>query len=199
MRLVVQTRPLPELSPTVPSRPPFSPVEDNLNFTLTGLFRIPLAVGIQGAPDGWALAAVRYDGRDITDVATDFGAPADSRALEIVLTNRVARPVVRVTNEQGRPVTAYRVVVLPADPARWKSSSWSTAQEPAQDGTTKVGPLVPGDYLIAALQPSDVMLLFTHRASRFDRIAEIATRVTLTEGDDRTLELRLATLPPEIR
>lgn len=199
LRLVVQTRPASEMNRVIPSRPPFSPVDENLNFTLTGLFRVPLAVGIHGVPDGWALEAVRYDGRDITDIATDFGAPADSRALEIVLTNRVARPVVKVTNEQGRPVTSYRVVVLPANPARWKSASWSTGEEPALDGTAKVGPLVPGNYLIAALQPSEMMILLTAGATGIERVAGIATRLTLTEGDDRTFELRIATLPPEIR
>ena len=198
LRMVVQTSTLPEVSRTF-SRPPFSPVDDNLSFTLTEVFRLPLTVGIHGLPDGWALQAVRYDDRDVTGIATDLGNPSAPRALEVALTNRVALPSVRVMDDNGQPLTTYRLVVLPADPTRWKGATWFTDDLPSRDGTVQLRPRVPGDYLIAALGPSDVNILMRESAARIERVAEVATRVTLTEGDTRTIDLRLATLPPEIR
>jgi hypothetical protein len=199
LRLLVQTGPGWEMSPAIVSRPPHAPVDDDLRFTLSGIFRIPLAVGIQGLPDGWALEAVRYNGRDITDILTDFGADG-SGSLEIVLTDRVATLPVRVVDEQtGQPVSAYRLVVIPSDPARWKAASWSAPLLRQDTGTVTVRPLVPGNYLIAALSPSDILAFLDGQHVRVNRLAETATPITVTEGNNPIVELRLVTLPAEIR
>lgn len=197
VRLVVQTRPPPDLRRAVLSPLP-AVVHDDLTFTLTNLYQVPLAVDVQDLPDGWALKAVRYDGRDITDLPVDLSSAPNDRPIEVVLTNRVARPVVRVTDADGGSVRAYRVAVLPPDPAKWNTASWLPPEEPAGDGAMRIGPLAPGEYLVAALRPADVMLV-SAEPERITRVGQAAVRVTLAEGDTRTLDLRIATLPAEIR
>ena len=176
-------------------RPPFSAVDDQLNFELTGLYRRPLIVWLQGLPDGWVVKSVRYEGRDITGVPTDFGIASSPRRLEIVATNRVATPAVRVIDDQGQPVTSYQVMLIPADPARWKGAPWTIQRTPSRDGVLKLGARLPGDYLIAVLTWDDYRVLLREPA-RLESLAPVMSRATFTEGDDRTLELRLTKLPP---
>lgn len=199
LTMVVQTMPPAGMDRPVPSQPPFSAVDDNREFTLTGIYRLPLIVGIRGLPDGWAVRAVRLDRRDVTDIPVDLGDPEAPRPLEIVLTNRVAHGSVRVTDEQGQPVTTYRLVVLPADPARWSRGIWPMETTPSPDGVVKLGPRVPGEYLIAALRQADVETLWRGAGRRLDDLAAIATRVRLVEGDTRTFDLSLKALPPAVR
>jgi hypothetical protein len=180
------------------SRPPFSPVNDRLGFELTGLYRVPLIVGIQGLPEGWVVKSVRYDGRDITGAPTDFGVESTPRAIEIVVTNRVARPSVRVTDERGLPVTGYHVVLVPWDPTRWRDAILGSPPATSPDGVQQLGPRLPGEYLLAALSTADYLLLIRD-PTRFDDLAPVASRVRLAEGDSRTYELRLTELPPARR
>lgn len=193
LRMSVQMSP-PQVLNAIAERPPVSAVDDELNFELAGVYRLPLVVGIQGLPDGWVLKSVRYDGRDITNVATDFGAAARARRLDVLVTNRVAKPAIRVTDDAGHPVTAYQVVVLPADPARWNGVLAGLPDAPSRDGVSKLGPTLPGDYLVAAITPDDYRVL-AHRPSRIDTLRSIARRVTFAEGDERILELHLTRLP----
>jgi len=195
LRMVVQTRPSEERLLRFDMRPPFAPVDDSLGFELKGLYRLPLAIGIDGLPDDWALESVRYDGRDITHVATDFGSSPSPSRLEIVLTNRVAHPSVRVADDQGVPVISYQVVAVPADSSRWKLALGGVQKTVPADGVVKLDAMAPGDYLIAALPTYDFYTLMREPA-RIDDLARVATRVRLTEGDVRTFELRLINLPP---
>lgn len=173
---------------------PSSPVGDDLKFQLAGIHRMPLVVGVRGLPEGWIVRAVRFAGRDITSIASDLADPSTPGRLEIVLTKRIARGVVRVTNERGDPVTSCRVVILPADPRRWDGAPWWNEKTPAADGTVELLPQVPGDYLVAAVEASDLTL--AAQPSGLDRIGKAGTKITLDEGDNPVFELRLARIAP---
>lgn len=195
LRMVVQTRPSEDRLFRFETRPSFSPVDDQLRFELKGLYRLPLGVGIHGLPDGWVLKFVRHDGRDITHVATDFGSGASPSRLEIVLTNRVAQPSIRVTDDHGVPAMSFHVVAVPADPSRWKLALGGIPGTPTPDGVMKLGAMLPGEYVLAALPAYEFFTLMRDPA-RLDGLAAIGTRVSLTDSDDRTFELQLSTLPP---
>ena len=195
-RMVVQANPPRGSSLAIRWRPP-SPVDDNLQFELTGIYRLPLVVGIQQLPEGWVAKAVRHADRDITGIATDLGDPSVPKQLVITLTNRVARASVRATNEQGEAVASYRVVVLHADSARWNAGYWWNEKTPSTDGIVELAPLVPGEYLVAALEQADLMLVSGPEG--IARIAKAATKVRLEEGDNGILEVRLARVGPPDR
>jgi hypothetical protein len=170
-----------------------SAVNDNLTFELAGLYRRPLIVMLYGLPDGWVQKSVRVGGRDITGLPTDFGSVSPQDQLEIVATNHAATPTAHVTDDQGQPVTSYQVLLIPPDPARWRSGSVTNMGTPSRDGVMKLGAKLPGEYLAAALSPDDYFLLMRDPA-RIESLAAVAQRVTLAEGD-QTLELRLIRLP----
>ena len=181
-------------------RPPFSPVGDDLTFELNGLYRRPLLLGIHGLPEGWVAKSIRDGNRDITHVPTDFNSRPSPGGLEIVLTNRVARPSIRVTDQQGAPVTAFQVVAVPVDPARRRVGTVvvpgiPVPGAPSGDGVLKMSAILPGDYFLAALSGEDYVVVMRDPA-RIDGIAGVGTRVTLEERDERTFDLRLIGLPP---
>ena len=175
-------------------RLPAGVVDDSLNFELRDLYPRPLLVALRGLPEGWVVKAVRHGGREITDIPTDFGAAPPDRSLEIVATNRVAFASVRVTDEEGRPVTAYAVLLAPADRTRWKAGPVLLDGTPSRDGVLDLGPRLPGDYLIAAVPLEDYREVIRDSA-RFDSLERIARAVTFIEGNHPTVELRLTHLP----
>jgi hypothetical protein len=175
-------------------RPPFSSVDENLAFELSGVFGLPMTVSLSGVPVGWALRAVRFDGRDITGLPTDFTDGSGARRLELVLTNRVANPAVRVAVTAGGSPAIYRVALLPPDPARWRGGLTWVGKLPSKDGVVALGAIVPGEYLVAALPIEDSMAIMND-SNRIDDLASVATRVRFTERDTQTLDLVLVQLP----
>jgi hypothetical protein len=83
---------------TISERPPVSAVSDKLTFELKGLYQLPLTIVVTGMPDGWVVKSVRLDGQDITGLPTNFADNTKPGLLEILVTSRVARPAVRVTD-----------------------------------------------------------------------------------------------------
>ena len=200
LRMVVQANTPDVRGSMFEGRPPFSPVGDDLTFELKGLYRRPLLLGIYGLPEGWVVKSVRDGNRDVTHLPIDFGSRPAPGGLEIVLTNRVARPSVRVTDQQGAPVTAFQVVAVPVDPARRRVGTVivpgiPVPRIPSADGVLQVGAILPGEYFLAALSTEDAVMLMRD-PERIDGIAGTGTRVTLEERDDRTFDVRLIGLPP---
>ena len=192
--IVIQTSvPLGEWNRAAGSRQPHAPVDDRWSFQLAEIYHVPLIVGMYGLPDGWVLKSVRYGGADITDQPTDLAAEGRARPLEITITDRVARPVVRITDD-GRAVKRAWVLLLPSDPARWKARRYGPVQTPDRDGTIKLAPVLPGDYLVAALIPRDHTIVLTD-PERIESLAAVARRVTIAEKNTTVLDVPLVSLP----
>ena len=192
LRLAVQTR-TDDPSARYQGRPPFAAVNDDLTFELNGLYSQGYLIGIQGVPDGWVLKTIRYQDRDITHVPMNFAAGARS-PIQITLTNRIARPAVRVSDDQGVLLNGYGIVAVPADPATWQHGLTVVGEMPAPDGVLKLGSWLPGDYVLAAIRNSDLVLLWRDR-TRVTSLAAIGTRVTFQRDDARTIDLRVVSLP----
>jgi len=174
--------------------PSVARVDDNRTFELTGIYSLPMTIMVGAPPDGWVLKSVRLDGRDITGIPTDFAA-AKGRPLEVVLTNRVARADVRVTEDGVKPAALYSLAILPADPARWAQPLGPTSVLPPKDGVSKLTPVPGGEYLVAAVPMEDWLILMMD-PQRLPDLAATATRVRLDEGDNPTINLVLVRLPP---
>ena len=183
----------PQESRWLPARPPVATLNDDMTFELRGLFRQPMVIRVLHLPDGWALKSVRSGGRDVSLVPTDFGAESDAR-LDLVVTDRVAQPSVRVADDRGTPLATFQVVAIPADPSRWRLGLQIAPGTPSPAGVVKLGTFVAGDYLVAAVPLEDFATL-VRDSSRIGDLARIATPITLTQGDTRTIDLTLARLP----
>jgi hypothetical protein len=173
--------------------PGMGTVKEDLSFALEGVYRTPVYVRLPGLPPEWALKSVRYGDRDVTYTATDFAALPPAR-LEIIVTNRVATPSVKIVNDRGEDVPAAQVLAIPAASERWGRPFWMIPQNPPTGSAAKMRSVVPGDYLFAALTLEDLNLVIRD-PSRIASVATIATRVTLAAGETPLLTLRIARLP----
>jgi Carboxypeptidase regulatory-like domain len=192
MRMVVYASPL--LSPYMVERPPFAAVSDDLTFELAKVYRQQFVIHVKGLPDGWAVKSIVYRGTNIHGIPTELADGSKPDVLQILATNRVARPKVRLISQQGTPGTSWRLVLFPVDPARWKAPSVLPSDQQPADDVLSLGAILPGEYFVAALTQDDVNALFND-VSRLEQLAQVATKVTFTEGDDRTVDVQIRPLP----
>lgn len=148
-----------------------------------------------GAPPvTWALKAVLLNGKDITDVPTNFTG-VQGKDLQVVFTSRAASVEGRVLDDAGQPVRGAMIMVFSTDEEHWTPSSSRIRNgfTPTEEGRFEVRGLRPGRYHVVALQSNgpvgggpagpDREFLKTLKAS--------ATEVVLNESETRTIDLRL--------
>lgn len=170
-----------------------APVSDDLTFEMKNIYPLALTVTVTGLPDGWAVKAMRYRGADIRGIPTLLTEGSGPGVLEIVATNTVARPRLRLTDPDAQE-SGYRVLLLPVDRARWGGGMRMLDLKSAPDGYLEMGAILPGEYLIAALTPQEAIMVELED-SRLEQFAAIATRVSFAPGDRPTLDLPLVRLP----
>jgi hypothetical protein len=130
-------------------------------------------------------------------VPTNFADSTKTGLLEILATSRVASPSVRVTDARGDAPSSCQVALFSTNPSHWTvPPRWTPG--PARDGVVKLGPILPGEYFVAALTPDDFSVL-VNDVVRLADLASVAARVTFVEGDTRTLELQMTPLPAKGR
>ena len=143
---------------------------------------------------GATLKAVRLNGTDVTDTGIDVRPNEDISGVEIELTNQVSELSGIVADARGQAVKDYTVVVFAKDSARWSiGSRYFGGGRPDQDGRFKVRNLPPGEYYAIAL---DYVEPGAGTDPEFlERIRNLATTFSMSEGAVRTLDLKLAIAP----
>jgi hypothetical protein len=141
-------------------------------------------------PSGWALKAVLLDGRDVTDEPLDIRGPDPVEGLRVVVTNLTSVIEGQVTDERGRPVKDYSVVVFPPDAARWAGSSrFLGTATPDQYGRYKLSALPAGEYLAVAVDFLDEGEFGDPEF--LEAVRGVATKLTLGDGEAKVLDLKL--------
>jgi hypothetical protein len=139
---------------------------------------------------GWTMASVRLGGKEIGDGL--FSLTADVDDVVITMTNRLASVAGTVQRSGGEA----SVAVFPADYQRWIAAGMSTSRAHLVDadktGTFEVDGLASGDYAVAAIDASTPVDL--QDPADVEALARIATRVTLGDGDRKTLSLSIGRL-----
>jgi hypothetical protein len=169
-----------------------SAVKDGGTFEIDGLvggrvfrFAVP--------PKGWYLKGITHEGQDVTDKGYDFKPGETVDGFEIVVTNRTQTVTGSVTNDKSEAVKEYTVVVFPEDQEKWGTemgSRWRSSARPDQQGHFKVSDLPPGNYLAIAIEyvaDGDWM-----DPEWLARAAKDATKFTLDEGANKTLQLKVS-------
>ncbi|RPH54714.1 MAG: carboxypeptidase regulatory-like domain-containing protein [Acidobacteria bacterium] len=137
----------------------------------------------------WSLKRVTAAGKDVTETPIEFK-DKDVDGIEVVLTARNPTLAGSVLDERGRPVGNFSVIVFAVDPRRWTFPSRFVALgRPNQQGRYKITGLPPDEYLAIALAP---MTTTDWQDPEFlEGLRSFAQPVTLSEGEARTLDLRL--------
>ena len=158
----------------------------------------PAVLQVSGLPPGWAVKSIRRDGADVTDRPVDFSDGAAPQ-VEIVLTNRLTGIAGRVRRANSRQAASdYTVVVFPSRQEQWTfGARLIRAVRAGQDGGYQIEGLPAGDYLAIAV---DALPRFAWTdAAVLERLAVHATPVRLREGERRSLELRMSSVPDAAR
>ena len=150
-----------------------------------------LSFALRNAPaDDWYLKSFTINGEDIADSGFDFGwQPATISDAEIVLSRNGASIVGRrVDARAGGP--GYFVIAFSPSYERLPPLSRRTKfTRSATDGSFRIGGLPAGDYLVAAVPRLKTTEWQNPELLR--QLAPRAERVTLAEGQQATLSVRL--------
>lgn len=139
---------------------------------------------------GWTVKSVRVGGKEFGDGF--FPLTTDVDDVVVTLTNRLAS-VAGTVQRSGVDAT---VAIFPADYQSWIAlrmpSSRARLVDADKNGTFDVDGLVGGDYNVAAIDASASVDL--QNPADIAALARIATRVTLGDGDQKTLSLSIGHL-----
>lgn len=173
--------------------PPGTFVVSGNTFYLTGLFG-PTAFALERASDEWYLKSLVVRGSDIADTGFDFGASGGTVSeVEIVFSRNGAAVEGRLTDGSA-PTSDYSVVVFPAYRDQWMPRSRRMKFTRARgDGSFRLAALPAGDYLVAAVDRLDGTADGGdwQNPDVLEQLAPRAERLSLSEGQSRTLTLRL--------
>lgn len=142
------------------------------------------------APAGWHLKSVTINGIDVTDTGVECAAGEDLAGVEILLTRSMGSLSGQVLDASGKAVTDYSVIVFADDARLWTAPTrFVRAVRPDTSGKFLVNGLPRGDYLVAAidyLEPGE-----EGNTALLEGLRGGATRVSVADGDSRTLSLTL--------
>jgi carboxypeptidase family protein len=155
---------------------------------LPGVYQIDAYVPAP-AP-GWRLRSAVMDGRDLLDTPVELRLARDSlTGVELTFSDLHTKLSGLVTTPAGAPVPACYVVAFPADRAFWSEPFRRLAYDrPATNGRFVFEDLPPGDYFLAVVRDLDP--IGSRAADVLEPLAARATRVSLREGEQKSVDLR---------
>ena len=145
-------------------------------------------VRVQNSPTGWMFKGATLDGRDVSD--TPFDLDRDVTRVVITFTDRWTGIGGAI---QGTGAESALAVVFPTDADGWTNYGLlprriRSARANAK-GEFDISALPAGDYYVAAI--ADEQSAEWRDPKTLEALARIATRVTILEGEHKTLTLRV--------
>jgi len=157
-------------------------------FTLTGPTPGRYRIRVSNSPQGWMFKAALLNGVDVSETPFDF--TKDISDLLLVYTDRWSGLSGTV---QGQGADAATVIVFTTDAQAWNDSGPSPRRLRSARATAAgqfgISSLPPGDYYVAAVREEDAA--DWRDASFLDALARVATRITILEGEHRSIDLQL--------
>jgi hypothetical protein len=167
----------------------------NGTFTLPGiqpgLYVLAATLSAASAAQTWALQSATMGGRDVLDAPFEIRAGATPPPIELHFTNRLTTLTGMFSDQSGRPISDYSLIVFPTNPARWSQNSrWMRApSRPSSDGRFEFTGLPPGEYYLAAITTYDPQEWYTRPF--LESVLPGAIKITLTDGQTTTQDLRV--------
>jgi len=144
------------------------------------------------AARGWTMKSVYLDGRDVTDQPIEVKSE-NVNGLNVIFSDKISSLSGTVRDARGNPIGDVAVIVFPADDRLWfpQSRQIVTSRTDAS-GAYKVSTIPPGEYLTIAVDDVEQGEWFD--PAFLDQIRGRATRVKIEEGDQRTQDLKVASM-----
>jgi hypothetical protein len=141
----------------------------------------------------YRLVGATWNGRDIIESPLEVTGDDPVTGIVLRLSSQMNRVTGLVRGPDGRAASDGAVIVFPASQAAWREAGVTSIRfgsaDVGVDGAYELGPLLPGDYLLAAVSLED-------RARGTEpaflaAIAGRATRVTIGPSSTLSQELRV--------
>jgi hypothetical protein len=143
-------------------------------------------------PDGWWVKSIVHDRRDIADTPAEMRSGESLTGVRIIVSDRPTSMRGRLVDDKGTPVTSATVVAFARDSQKWfEESRWVRVVRPDQQGNYRIDGLPPGEYLAVAVDYVEEGTW--NDASFIESLRPHGEPLTLTEGEARTVALRLVT------
>ena len=162
----------------------------DLTFRTAGYAGGRYIAAVTTLPAGWTLKAIVSGGRDISIEPIEL-VDRDVTDVLVTFTDRTTTLTGTVTRN-ARPDPDAEIVVFPADSMAWKDigvpARRGRVDRVTKTGTFSITGLPPGDYYVAAIgtdAPGD-----RRDPKVLERLIPSAVRVTLNEGETRTVEVK---------
>jgi Carboxypeptidase regulatory-like domain len=168
-----------------------SRVDGSGEFTTAGVPAGRYFLRVTGSPVGWMFKAAMYNGIDVSE--TPFELTADVSGIVLTFTDRWTGMRGAVRTASGQPDSSATVLIFPTDPRQWTGYG-SSPRRMRSVRTTKTGEfsvtsLPAGDYYVMALP--DENTADWQDTAVLEGLSRLAARVTLNEGDQKTLDVRV--------
>jgi protocatechuate 3,4-dioxygenase beta subunit len=168
------------------------------NLRTYGQSRGAYFVRVPSAPPGWRFKGAMHGGRDVSLLPLEVS-NGDVEGVTLIFTDQPASEISgSVSTVRGEPAPAASVVVFPADRQYWTNMGSNPrnlrAVAVGSGSRYLIADLPPGAYLVAPTMDSrpgwaDPKFL--------DTLVRAAQKITIADGEKRTLDLRLPAGTPE--
>ncbi len=170
---------------------PVARIGNDGTFAIDGVSAGPHLIRLQNGIRGWSLKSVTLGGRDIIDTPIELKSGQTLAGVAVIFTDRLTSVSGTLTDNNGTPITEYTVLAFPSDPSLWRPQARQImTARPDQNGKYQIQGLPPGDYLIAAVDPTEQGEWFEPAFLEQQRAG--AQHLTLSEGDVKTEDFKLA-------
>jgi len=166
-------------------------VEKNGTFTIASLQPGQHTIRVMGggASAAWSLKSVTIGGTEVADVPFELKPGQNVDNVTVVLTDRTTELGGTVRDAQSAGTGGVTVIAFAADQQYWRPQSRRiSTSRTGQSGAYRVRGLPPGDYYVIAVDDVEQGEWFD--PAYLETVKDKATRVTLNEGDKKTLDLR---------
>lgn len=166
------------------------PVREDGTFSTTVGQAGGFIVRVAGLPSGWIVRRVLWRGVDVTDKLDVPSAGIDD--LDIELSSRAPIVSGRVLNGRGEVTNEYVALVFPQEEDLWTTARQTRQSlgRPDPQGRFTIRSVPAGNYYLVAVDHLDNGQ--SYDPAFLESIRHSATRVTLREGDNQTIDLTLA-------
>ena len=147
--------------------------------------------GVQGQGQaGWTVKSITIGGQDVTDSPIEIKPGQNVDNVSVVLTDRTTELSGTVRDARSTGVSAITVIAFSTEQEHWRPQSRRiTAARTDQAGAYRMRNLPPGDYFVVA--SDDVEQGEWFDPAFLERVRPNATRVSVSEGEKKTQDLRL--------
>jgi hypothetical protein len=170
---------------------PNARVDKDGHFTLEGVPAGGHLFRSGGNTRGFILKSVTVNGRNVTDTPVELRSDETVSGVAIVFTDQQNEINGTLTTEQGAPLSEFTILVFPTDASLWRPQARQImTTRPDQTGSYRVRGLPPGEYFVVAVDPAEQGEWF--EPAYLDEHRAGATRLTLSDGDVKTQDLKVA-------